>query len=77
LVLSGYFFQGPFESCFCSAKIQYAEKSFIKKHLVLNHDFAELVQFAFDKGLIQDPIRYHNRSFVLNVIIDYCKVKGN
>lgn len=74
--MSGCFFLEPFEECPFFAKVQYAEKSFFKKHLVLNHDFNDLVQFAFDKGLIQDPIRYHNRNFVLNQIIKFCKVEN-
>ena len=74
--MSGCFFKDPFEDCPFFAKVQYSEKSFFKKHLVLNHDFAELFQFALDKGLIQDPIRYHNRNFVLDRIVEFCKV-GN
>jgi len=73
--LSGYFFKEPFEKCPFFAKVQYAEKLFFKKHLVLNHDFNDLVQFALNKGLIQDSIRYHNRNFILNQIIEFCKVK--
>jgi len=72
--MSGCFYKIPFENCPFYNKSLYTEKSFIKKHFVLNHDFAELVQFALDKGLIQDPIRYHNRNFVLNRVVDFCKV---
>ena len=73
--MSGCFFEDPFEDCPFFGKVQYTEKPFFKKHLALNHDFNELLNFAFNKGLIQDPIRYHNRNFVINRIADFCKVK--
>jgi len=73
--LSSCYFVDPFEDCPFFDKKEYSEKVFFKKHLALYHDFNDLLKFAFNKGLIQDPIRYHNKIFVINRIAEFCKVK--
>jgi len=73
--LSGCFVMEPFEDCPFFSQVRFTELSFFKKHLALNHDFNDLLRFAFNKGLIQDPIHYHNKIFVINRIAEFCKVK--
>ncbi len=74
--MSGCFVIEPFEDCPFFSKVRFTELTFFKKHLVLHHDFNELLKFAFNKGLIQDPIRYHSKNFVIDRIAEFCKVKG-
>ena len=73
--MSSFFIIEPFEDCPHFNKVQFTDPSFFKKHLATNHDFNELLKFAFNKGLIQDPIRYHNKAFVINRIVEFCRIR--
>ena len=74
--MSGCYIIEPFEDCPFSFKVQFTEIIFFKKHLALNHDFNDLLKFAFNKGLIDDPIRYHSKNFVINRIAEFCKISS-
>lgn len=65
----------PFEDCLHHKKIQYTELDKFRRHLARDHDRYDLYQFAFDKGIIQDPIRFHNPSYVIQKIADFSRVK--
>jgi len=46
-----------------------------ERHLARDHDRNELFQFAFQKGIIEDPIRFHNLSYVIQQIAELSRVK--
>jgi len=69
-----YFFECKLEDCPFFAKVQYVEKNFFKRHLVLNHGFDNLLQFAFTKGIISDPYRCPSFQFVINKIAEISRV---
>lgn len=59
----------------CFGKVIHAEYSMFKRHLVYDHDRSDIYQFAYRKGIIQDPIRYHNLSYVIQQIAEISRVK--
>jgi len=72
--MASCFFECKLEGCPFFAKVQYVEKNFFKKHLVLNHGFDNLLQFAFTKGIISDPYRCPSLQFVINKITEISRV---
>ena len=73
--MSSAFFSCPFEDCKHFGKTEYIEHSAFKNHLVRDHDRYDLFKLAFQKGIIEDPIRYHNSSYVIQKISEFSKVK--
>ena len=63
------------EDCKYFGKVQYVEYSLFKKHLARDHDRYDLYRLAFQKGIIDDPTRYHNPSYVIQKIADLCIIK--
>ncbi len=68
------FFSCEFEDCPFYNRVMYMEKPFFKRHLVLNHSFDNLLQFAFTKGIISDPYRCPSLQFVINKITEISRV---
>ncbi|MEX2192505.1 MAG: hypothetical protein WD717_03900 [Nitrosarchaeum sp.] len=66
----------PFEDCKHFGKIIHVELDRYKKHLCLEHDKNDLLQFALAKGIIQDPSCYHNFSYIVQKIAEGSKVNG-
>ena len=71
----GSFFRCEFEGCPFYEKPQYAEIIFFKKHLVLRHGFDCLLDFAHQKGIIQDPYRCPSLSFLIERIAELSKIE--
>ena len=69
-------FSCPFEDCKHFRKVQYVEYSLFKKHLARDHDRYEIYQLAYQKGIINDPIRYHNSSYVIQQIAEISRVSS-
>jgi len=46
-----------------------------RRHLAQDHDRYDLFQLAFDEGIIDDPIRCHNHSFVIQQIAEISRVE--
>jgi len=67
----------PFEDCKHFGKIEYVELKRFMRHLAQDHDRANLVQFAFEKGIIQDSTKYHNDSYIIQKIAEFSKVNGD
>jgi hypothetical protein len=67
----------PFEDCRHFGQIVYVELSRYKRHLAVDHDRYELRQLAFRKGIIQDSIRYHNDSYIIQKIAEISKINGD
>ena len=65
----------PFEDCKLFGIIEYVELNRFKRHLAADHDRADLVQFAYKKGIIEDRIKYYNHSYIIQKIAEICKVK--
>lgn len=66
----------PFEDCKHFGKIEYVELKRFRRHLAQDHDRNDLLQFAFQKGIIQDPTKYHNDSYIIQKIAEISKVNG-
>ena len=58
-------------------KIEYTELDRFRRHLALEHDRYDLYQFAYDKGIIQDPIRYQSISYVIQQVAEISRVAKN
>jgi len=67
----------PFEDCKHFRKIEYVELKRFMRHLAQDHDRTDLVQFAFEKGIIQDSTKYHNDSYIIQKIAELSKVNGD
>ncbi|HEV2193424.1 MAG TPA: hypothetical protein VGR54_07405 [Nitrosopumilaceae archaeon] len=63
------------ENCKHFGKVLYVEYSLFKKHLARDHDRDELYELAYRMGIIEDPFRYHNPSYVIQKIADLCVIK--
>jgi len=72
--MSSCFFKCPFEDCKHFDQVECAEFSHFEKHLAKDHDRYDLLRLAFNKGIIEDPIRYHNHNFVIQQIAKISKV---
>ena len=66
----------PFEDCRFHNLIEYVELNRFKRHLAQDHDRSQLIELAYKKGIIQDPIKYHNHNFIIQRIALGSKVKG-
>ena len=67
----------PFEDCKHFRKIEYVELKRFMRHLAQDHDRNDLLQFAFEKGTIQDPTKYHSHSYIIQKIAELSKVNGD
>ena len=56
----------PIEDCKHFNKVEYSAR---------DHDRNDLYKFAFQKGIIDDPIKYHNPSYIIQQIAEISKVK--
>lgn len=70
----GSFFRCEFEDCPFSSRSFYSEKKFFKKHLVFNHGFENLLELAYQKGIVADPYRCRSYDFLVNEIVKISKV---
>jgi len=73
--LSGVFVCCRIEGCTHYNKPQYAELARFRRHLAQDHDRYALFQFAFDNGIIEDPIRYQNASYVIQQVAEFSRVE--
>ncbi len=64
----------PFEDCKHYGIIEHVELNRFKRHLAADHDRNDLIQFAFQKGIIQDHTKFHNHSYIIKKIADISKV---
>ena len=67
----------PFEDCPHFGKIEYVELDRYRRHLAQDHDRADLIQLAIKMGIIQDPLHFHNHSYVIQQIAEISKVSGD
>ena len=74
--MASCFFECKIEDCKHFGKVQYVEYSLFKKHLARDHDRYEIYQLAYQKGIINDPIRYHNSSYVIQQIAEISRVSS-
>jgi len=73
--MSSVFVKCPFLECPYHEKPEYTELDKFRKHLALDHDRYALYQLAFERGIIQDPIRYQNVSYVIKQVAEFSIVK--
>jgi len=66
----------PFEDCKLFGIIEYVELNRFMRHLVQDHDRDDLLQLAFQKGIIQDPTKYHNHSYIIQKIAKISIIRG-
>ncbi len=65
----------PFEDCKHFGIIEHVELNRYERHLAQDHDRNDLFEFALQKGIIQDPLRFHNFSHIIKKIAQFTKVK--
>ena len=73
--LSCVFLVCQIPGCKHYGKVAYAELDKFRQHLAINHDRKDLYQFAYDKGIIEDPTHYHNASYVIQQIAEFSRVE--
>lgn len=64
----------PFEDCKHFGVIEYVELNRFMRHLAQDYDRNDLIQFAFKKGIIEDPTQYHNHSYIIQKIAQISRV---
>ena len=64
-----------FPDCPHHEKPEYVELDKFRRHLAQDHDRYALYQLAFDNGIIDDPIRYHNASYVIQQVAEFSRVE--
>ena len=72
--MSGVFVCCRIRGCTLYGKKQYMELDRFRRHLAQDHDRYDLFQLAFDEGIIDDPIRCHNHSYVIQQIAEISRV---
>jgi len=75
--MSSVFVKCPFPDCSYHEKPEYTELEKFRRHLAQDHDRYALYQLAFDNGIIEDPIRFHNPNYVIQKIAEISRVKEN
>jgi len=58
----------PLPDCPHFGKTEYVELDMYRRHLARDHDRADLIELAFKMGIIQDPLRFHNHSYIIQQI---------
>ena len=66
--MSSGFVSCPFEECDHYGKLKFVEMDFFIQHLASKHDYIELYNLAYEKGIIKDPLKKHSLSFVVRKI---------
>ena len=66
----------PFEDCSHFGKIEHVELNRYERHLAHDHDRNDLFEFAIQKGIIQDPLRSHNFSYIIKKIAQFSTIHG-
>jgi len=64
----------PFEDCPYFGKIEYVELKRFRRHLAQDHDRNDLFQLAFKLGIIQDSLRFHNHSYIIQQVAEISKI---
>ena len=64
--MSASFFKSLFGDCPTCNNVNYAEYSFVKKHLKEKHDYQELFEKAKSIGLIDDLSRF----YPVNILVE-------
>ncbi len=75
--MTGVFVSCPFEDCKHFGKVEYMELARFRRHLAQDHDRNDLFRLAYKKGIIDDPIRFHNHSYVIQKIAEFSIVNGD
>ncbi len=73
--MSSVFVICPFQDCPYHEKPEYTELDKFRRHLARDHDRYALYQLAFENGIIQDPIRYQNASYVIKQVAEFSIVR--
>jgi len=71
--MSAAFFKSLFGDCKECNRVNYAEVSFVKKHLRQKHDTQELLKKADSIGIIDDLTKFHSINVVIERLVDFAK----
>jgi len=74
--MSSAFVSCPFEECEYYGKLEYSEIAFFERHLASEHDFIELIDLAFQKGIIKNRFKIHSLNFVIKRIARIFTFRG-
>lgn len=58
--------------CKLYGKEMYADIMFLKKYLHTHHDHHELIEFAYEKGIITSKVGYISHEWLVNEIAHLC-----
>jgi len=74
--LSSGFVTCPFEECKYFQRIEYTELGFFENHLILHHDYDELIYLALEKGIIKDRSEIRSLFSVVRKIVKQFTLRG-
>jgi len=73
--MSNMFFEALFDDCSACNRASYSDPGYYRRHLYQKHDFTALMQKAFDREIINDPFYFHSKNFIVNRLVESCRVK--
>ncbi len=73
--MSASFFKAIFGDCFACGTVNYAEYSFIKKHLKEKHDYQELFEKANSVSLLDNLTNYYPINILIEKLVNFARKK--
>ena len=73
--MSASFFKSLFGDCPSCNNVNYAEYSFVKKHLKQKHDYQELYEKANSIGLLDDLTRFYPINILVEKLTNFASRK--
>jgi len=73
--LSSGHYKPLYDDCAACNNAGYCDANHYKRHLFEKHNFESLAQKAFDRGIIIDPFYFHSKVFIVNQLVESCRIK--
>jgi len=68
-------FRPLFPDCTACNRASYSEPAHYRRHIHQKHDFSSLTQKAFERGILNDPFYFHSKSFIVNQLVESCRIE--
>ena len=68
-------FDALYDDCTACGRASYSDPAHYRRHLHQKHDFSSLAQKAFDRGILNDPFYFQSKSFIVNQLVESCRIE--